>query len=242
VYDVAPKVLPMFDRELAGYATELFRRQGIVVKTEHHLQGIRALEDGVLALRVKENGDGEVSAGVVVWSTGLMQNPLVGRLLRKEFSLPRQTAGEPSKVVAIKKHERTGGIVTDPHLRVQITTPDGDASLPDVFAIGDCSSVSSQSLPATAQVASQQASYLAKRLNKEDPEAAPFKFRNWGTMAYLGSWRAIHQSSADELKGWAAWVLWRTAYLTKSMSIRNKIMVPVYWAMTWVFGRDISRF
>lgn len=42
-------------------------------------------------------------------------------------------------------------------------------------------------------------------------------------MTYLGNWTAIHQSSADELKGWAAWVLWRTAYLTRSMSIRNKI-------------------
>jgi NADH dehydrogenase len=62
-------------------------------------------------------------------------------------------------------------------------------------------------------------------------------------MAYLGSWKAIHQkSSTDGLKGWAAWVLWRTAYLTKSMSIRNKILVPVYWFCSWAFGRGISRF
>lgn len=78
-------------------------------------------------------------------------------------------------------------------------------------------------LPATAQVASQKAAHLAKRLNKGDVGEKEFIFRNWGTMTYLGNWTAIHQSSADELKGWAAWVLWRAAYLTKSMSVRNKI-------------------
>ena len=83
-------------------------------------------------------------------------------------------------------------------------------------------------LPATAQVASQKAVHLARRLNKGDVGEKEFKFRNWGTMTYLGNWNAIHQSSADELKGWVAWVLWRTAYLTRSMSVRNKISTKLY--------------
>ncbi|QLI65619.1 uncharacterized protein G6M90_00g014970, partial [Metarhizium brunneum] len=123
----------------------------------------------------------------------------------------------------------------------------GDGSetttLKDVYAVGDCTSVQGASYPATAQVAAQQAVYLAKQLNRGEGEASkPFKFKNWGVMTYLGSWRAIHQSEADNLRGWAAWVLWRTAYLTRSMSVRNKIMIPVYWVITWIFGRDISRF
>jgi len=91
--------------------------------------------------------------------------------------------------------------------------------------------------------ASQQAVWLGRRLNKNELETSEgFKFKNWGTMAYLGGSTAIHQSSADELKGWPAWILWRTAYLTRSMSLRNKLMIPVHWAVTWLFGRDISRF
>lgn len=86
-----------------------------------------------------------------------------------------------------------------------------------------CFGDTGKGLPATAQVASQKATHLAKQLNKGDVTQKEFRFRNWGTMTYLGNWTAIHQSSADELKGWAAWVLWRTAYLTRSMSIRNKI-------------------
>ncbi|RSL49596.1 hypothetical protein CEP53_009088 [Fusarium sp. AF-6] len=239
IYDIAPKVLPMFDRNLAAYATNMFSRRGIRVKTEHHLQRIR--QDGdVLLMKIKEEPE-EVAAGVVVWSTGLMQNPLVGRLVGQEV----KGAGK------IAKDNKTGGIKVDEHLRVQVESTDNNGntitkSLPDVFAIGDCAVVQGRSFPATAQVASQQATYLGKRFNagtsSQGAPTAPFHFRNWGTMAYLGGWRAIHQKGADELKGRAAWILWRTAYLTKSMSLKNKIMIPFYWLITWIFGRDISRF
>ncbi|CAM1505359.1 Fc.00g109960.m01.CDS01 [Cosmosporella sp. VM-42] len=233
IYDIAPKVLPMFDQNLASYATEHFRRNGIAVKTEHHLQRIRR-EGDHLMMSIKEEPE-EVGAGVVVWSTGLMQNPLVGKLLGQEIE----------GIGKIAKDPKSGGIITDSHLRVQVQSPDGTATttLPDVFAIGDCAVLQSNSLPATAQVASQQAVYLGKRLNtKTTDNGTAFSFRNWGTMAYVGGWRAIHQKGTDELKGRAAWILWRTAYLTKSMSLRNKALIPVYWLTTWLFGRDISRF
>ncbi|KAM4060180.1 pyridine nucleotide-disulfide oxidoreductase [Hirsutella rhossiliensis] len=262
VYDIAPKVLPMFDRNLATYATDMFARQGIRVKTEHHLERIRRDGDALM-LRIREEPD-ELGAGLVVWSTGLTQNPLTGRLLGRHVRLGGGGLGG-----RIARDARTGGIVTDGHMRVQLTasgTDHDDASsssssssstetttttttattattitLPDVYAIGDCAAVQGQRLPATAQVASQQAAYLARQFNRGGGGSA-FRFRNLGTMAYLGSWRAIHQSSADELKGWAAWMLWRTAYLTRSMSVRNKLLIPVYWLATWIFGRDISRF
>lgn len=75
VYDVAPKVLPMFDQKLAQYAMDTFRRERIAVKTEHHLTRIRPDDDcaGCLKLRFKEYGDEEVGAGIVVWSTGLSE-------------------------------------------------------------------------------------------------------------------------------------------------------------------------
>ncbi|RYC60498.1 hypothetical protein CHU98_g5728 [Xylaria longipes] len=256
VYDVAPKVLPMFDQKLAQYAMDTFHRERIAVKTEHHLTRIRPDDAcaGCLKLKFKEYGDEEVGAGIVVWSTGLMQNPLIHKLgskVQEHLSI----TGERISGATMQLHmdAKTGGIVTDSRLRVttvphapekpgeQKQEPDVGV-LPDVFSIGDCAVVAGERYPATAQVASQQATYLAKRLNKGDLETKPFKFRNWGVMTYLGGWRAIHQSSADELTGRAAWFLWRTAYLTKSMTVRNKIMVPVYWFMSWLFGRDISRF
>ncbi|KAI1174251.1 pyridine nucleotide-disulfide oxidoreductase-domain-containing protein [Nemania sp. FL0916] len=264
VYDVAPKVLPMvlpmFDQKLAQYAMDVFKRERIAVKTEHHLTRIRPDDDctGCLKLRFKEYGDEEeIGAGIVVWSTGLMQNPLIQKLATAEVTESLSSSTEEvmsSAAMRLQSDEKTGGLVTDSHLRV-MTVPHSQGApggadqknstsiLPDVYTIGDCAVVAGQRYPATAQVASQQATYLAKQINKDgDANAKPFRFRNWGVMTYLGGWRAIHQSSADELTGRAAWFLWRTAYLTKSMSIRNKIMVPVYWAISFLFGRDVSRF
>ncbi|KAI0199533.1 FAD/NAD(P)-binding domain-containing protein [Astrocystis sublimbata] len=253
VYDVAPKVLPMFDQKLAQYAMDTFHRERIAVKTEHHLTRIRPDENcpGCFKLRFKEYGeDEEVGAGIVVWSTGLMQNPLI-RKLGEKAQAEGQARVAGGTAVQLHMDKKSGGIVTDSRLRATtvLQTPAGhgdkqDASsvLPDVFSIGDCAVVAGERYPATAQVASQQATYLAKRLNKGDLETHPFRFRNWGVMTYVGRWKAIHQSSADEISGRAAWILWRTAYLTKSMSIRNKFMVPLYWLVSWLFGRDITRF
>lgn len=261
VYDVAPKVLPMFDQKLAQYAMNVFKRGRIAVKTEHHLTRIRPDDDcaGCLKLKFKEYGDEEIGAGIVVWSTGLMQNPLIQKLASKVTDAPNPTsigeAAVPGATMRLRHDGKTGGLLTDSRLRVTTVThvpgksgdlgraQDDDVGiLPDVYCVGDCAVVAGQRYPATAQVASQQATYLAKQLNKGAADETPFRFRNWGVMTYLGGWRAIHQSSADELTGRAAWFLWRTAYLTKSMSVRNKIMVPVYWAISFLFGRDVSRF
>jgi NADH dehydrogenase FAD-containing subunit len=265
LYDVAPKVLPMFDQALAKYAMEVFARQGIEVCTEHHLEGIRVADGtlgsahGGLSIKMKEYGAEEIQAGLVVWSTGLMQNPFVEQMVNKQFSAVSEAEAPKSHLL---KDPRTGGIVTDGYLRARIAddtiSKSGEIAisavapvLPDVFVIGDCAVVEgNESLPKTAQVASQQAAHLARQLNKstnDDPidiksSWKQFKFRNWGTLTYLGGWKAIHQSSADSLRGWVAWIVWRGAYLTRSMSVRNKLMVPVYWFVSWVFGRDISRF
>ncbi|KAH8193989.1 hypothetical protein TruAng_011843 [Truncatella angustata] len=222
VYDVAPKVLPMFDQTLATYAMDLFRREGISVKTEHHLTRIRPDEEteGCLKLKIKEYGEEEVNAGIVVWSTGLMQNPLVQKLEESVFTPGSAVSGDASSGTKFKlqKDPKTGGLLTDTHLHIGVVPTESNQEqestasvLPDVYAIGDCAIIEGQVLPATAQVASQKATYLAKRFNKGDADVKEFKFRNWGTMTYLGNWKAIHQSSTDDLKGWAAWVLWRTA-------------------------------
>lgn len=272
VYDIAPKILPMFDQVLADYAMGMFSRQRITVKTGHSIQRIRPDPKGAGGLSLKiQDEDGEVGAGMVVWSTGLMQNPLVEKLVGKSLSgvLPVEGREAPAEY-RLEKDPKTGGIITDDRLRARLVNADRSSSelptqrLHDVFVIGDCAVINNQpNLPKTAQVASQQAAYLGRALNKGTLEDRPFKFRNLGTMTYLGNWKAIHQSSADHLTGRAAWVLWRTAYLTRSISLRNKVLLPVYvstslppclhqtadhaylptkWFVSWVFGRDISGF
>jgi NADH dehydrogenase FAD-containing subunit len=253
VYDVASQVLPMFDKKLADYAMAQFKRDGIKIKTEHHVESLRQgvpksqiSSDGNIkddqpcwTLKIKEAG--EVGVGMVVWSTGLMMNPLIAKQLGKVHTLPRSAIDyqnidkrDVEEVDwSVKKHQRTGGIVSDSHLRL-ILEPQGDqenkprAIVKDVFALGDCAVLEGTMYPATAQVASQKAGWLAKRLNKGDIEANSFKWKDMGVMAYLGNWNAVVQSGPGEITGRAAWFIWRGAYLTKSVSWRNKILIPTY--------------
>lgn len=241
VYDVAPTVLNMFDKRLSSYAMNHFKREGIDIKTSHHVEELRkgvpstfpqdqspehndSLKDPhntCYTMTLQE--DGEIGVGMCVWSTGLMTNPFVAKALRDK----------------VKKDNRSGGIVTNARLQVQ--DPNG-AVVPNVYALGDCAVLEGSSYPATAQVASQKAGWLSKRLNKGDIEAKGFTYKDLGVMAYVGNWNAILQSQGGDISGRLAWFIWRGAYLAKSVSWRNRVLIPVYWFVNWLFGRDLSRF
>jgi NADH dehydrogenase FAD-containing subunit len=269
LYDVASKVLPMFDATLADYAVKNYKRQGIKIKTSHHVEELRQgfpnepdqpehkMKGGVYTLRTKEEGD--VGIGMCVWSTGNMMNPFVRKALGRLHEYPAKSAeittGEiklaEQKQWIIERDSKTGSILVDDRLRVQIQTQykDREAYMKDVWCLGDVARVASGALPATAQVANQQAIWLAKRFNKGDFDTQTFGFRNLGVMTYVGNSKALFQSGSTDregmakgLKGWTAYLLWRGAYLTMTLSWRNKILVPMYWIVNRVFGRDITRF
>ncbi|KAK6614944.1 hypothetical protein H4I95_00096 [Botrytis cinerea] len=279
IYDVAPKILPMFDKNLANYALEHFKRDGIEIKTEHHILGLqRGLpkegengEDGEKGFTLKLKEEGDVGVGMCVWSTGLMMNPFIEKALSSVHTFPTQSAilaGSDSENIAekpesrkweLKRSPKTGGLMVDNFFRVKLATrssPDGakqsqqEATMNDVFALGDVAVLGDMGLPATAQVANQEARWLGKRLNKMEKagkigaaEDKGFTFRNMGVMTYVGGMKAIMQTDGKgEIKGRTAWVIWRGAYLTQTISWRNKILIPMYWAINWLFGRDISRF
>ncbi|KAF8937084.1 hypothetical protein BGZ47_009195 [Haplosporangium gracile] len=226
VYDVAPTILASFDKSLSEYCMTKFKRSGIEVRTGTVVERV---EDGKLVLK---NGK-QIPFGCLVWSTGLTENPM--------------TASLENKILKSKSKR----IMTDPYLRVL----DNEGKvIPNVYALGDCATIKDHELPQTAQVANQQAIYLRKALNKlaKQPEksfsdvTAPFSFKNLGSMAYIGNWEAVVDmtkinENAKE-SGTLAWVFWRSSYLTMSVSMRNKMIIPMYWLMTWVFGRDVSSF
>ena len=64
----------------------------------------------------------------------------------------------------------------------------------DVFALGGNAMIRNASLPATAQTASLQALWLAKRLNKGDLDKERFTFKNLGIMTYLGNAKGFVQT------------------------------------------------
>ncbi|RUP47384.1 FAD/NAD(P)-binding domain-containing protein, partial [Jimgerdemannia flammicorona] len=184
VYDVAPQILGNFDKNLGAYAAKRFRRKGIQIKTGKHVQEITKH-----SLKIQE--DGEVPYGMLVWATGLMQNPLVRSLdgLAKDLGSQR--------------------IITDGRLRV--LNKDSMEPFEDVFALGDCATIQNCDLPATAQVANQKAHYLGRGAmayigNWEavvDMSPVHRKAKEQGHLAWF-FWRSSYLSmSASDLDGGA---------------------------------------
>lgn len=77
--------------------------------------------------------------------------------------------------------------------------------------------------------------------------ARPFQFLNLGILAYTGGGSALAQVAlapdAPAVKGKGAFgnALWRSVYLSKQVSWRNRLLVLNDWIRRNLFGRDITR-
>ncbi|KAK9461279.1 uncharacterized protein V1516DRAFT_354365 [Lipomyces oligophaga] len=230
IFDVAEKILGSFDKSLGSYAEKYFGRQDITIRTR---VSVTEVFPEHMTIRNPDGSIEDVRYGLLVWSTGLAANPFVER------------------IDGFVKDKRNN-LLTNDTLNPFRKTSSGDIGAPDedVYALGDCAQIDRNRLPATAQVASQKAVYLAHELNREAKTRyyvphKTFSFNNRGIMAYLGGWRAILQGGGESkgnLHGRTAWILWRGAYLSMSVSFKNKILIPIFWIANWLFGRDINRF
>jgi NADH:ubiquinone reductase (non-electrogenic) len=205
-------ILGMFDKKLSDYADNYFKRQKIKILTN---MTVSEVQEKKIILK-----DGLVIPfGMCVWSTGNTPNDFV-----KSLEFPKDPRGR---------------LIVDNYLRIKGSE--------NIFAIGDCSTQENSNLPQTAQCAQQEGVYLGKAFNlisKGTPKEVikKFEYSSYGMMSYIGGYNAIVDVSGSRIKGHTAWLFWRSAYLTKLLSIRNKILVPMYWFKAFVFGRDISTF
>lgn len=103
------------------------------------------------------------------------------------------------------------------------------------------------------QVAEQQGRYLARVLNEEakagaQPYTPPsFTYRHLGSMATVGGTSAVLELGEAgkgptlSLRGFTSWLAWRSAYLTRLGTWRQRLFVAANWVSTIVWGRDLSR-
>jgi len=114
----------------------------------------------------------------------------------------------------------------------------------NIYAIGDCGEIPESPFPVTAQVAQQQGKYLGKVLNKlaKGKDIKPFKFSDFGMLAYVGSHKALANTPQFKGSGFTTWLFWRSVYFTKLVSTKNKMLVLFDWFKNFLFGRDVSNF
>ncbi|XP_074269928.1 internal alternative NAD(P)H-ubiquinone oxidoreductase A1, mitochondrial-like [Silene latifolia] len=224
----ANEILSSFDTGLREYAANHLTKSGVRL--------VRGIVKEVEKEKIVLTDGTEVPYGILVWSTGVGPSEFV-----KSLKLPKCPGG------------RLG---IDQWLRVP--------SVQDVFALGDCAGFMEQTgrkvLPALAQVAEREGKYLVELFNnigKQDGGKAycakglllgePFVYKHAGSMASVGSYKALvdlresKDANGISMAGFLSFLIWRSAYLTRVLSWRNRFYVAVNWATTFIFGRDNSR-
>lgn len=175
---------------------------------------VEEVGDGYLKLK----GGEVIPTGLIVWSTG---NSPTGFVKELQF-----------------EKDRAGRLLTNDHLQIP--------QHPEIFAVGDCATVAGSNLPQTAQLAMQEGKYLARALNREarGKDVEPFTFKNLGMLAYVGDSKALADIPKAKVRwhGALTYFFWRSAYLTRLVSWKNKFLVLFNWIMTALFGRDLSKF
>ncbi|MCW3122272.1 MAG: hypothetical protein JWQ38_1764 [Flavipsychrobacter sp.] len=115
----------------------------------------------------------------------------------------------------------------------------------DVFVIGDVSYMETPDFPKghpqLANVATNQAKHLAanfRRLLKNE-QLKEFKYKNPGTMATIGKHKAVVDLPFISFQGRLAWFTWMFLHLMLILSVKNKLMIFINWAISY-FTNDTT--
>ncbi|HET9408709.1 MAG TPA: NAD(P)/FAD-dependent oxidoreductase [Candidatus Sulfotelmatobacter sp.] len=218
-----PRVLPAYSDDLSRSAQEQLERLGVEVRTS---TVVTQVEPGAVHI-----GDTHMNAAVVLWAAGVAASPLGKKL-------SAQT-------------DRAGRVPVEPDLSLP--------GHPEVFVIGDLAAAKDEHgkmLPGVAPVAIQQGRFVAKLIRQEikeegqekkwgAPRLADFarrgnesrpRFHYWdkGSLATIGRAAAVAQFGRIHISGFVAWLSWLFVHIFFLIGFRNRLLVFIQWAWSYV--------
>jgi NADH dehydrogenase len=201
-----PRVLAAYSEELSRKAEDQLRRLGVEVRTSHM---VNRIEPGAVWV-----GDERIPAAVILWAAGVAASPLGGKL-----AVPM---------------DRAGRVLVQP-----------DLSIPghsEVFVIGDLAALADENgtmLPGVAAVAIQQGDWVADTIARdlENQPRRNFRYHDKGSLATIGRAAAVAQfgkSGKFHLSGYFAWLAWLFIHILFLIGFRNRLMVMIQWAWSYL--------
>lgn len=116
-------------------------------------------------------------------------------------------------------------------------------NLPDVYAIGDISIMTTPKYPnghpQLAAVAIEQAKVLAKNFERLSKGAVlrQYEYHDKGSMATVGKRKAVVDLPQFSFQGRLAWLTWMFVHLMLILSVKNKLSIFVNWMFSY-FSND----
>jgi NADH dehydrogenase len=211
-------LLPDLPEAMGRYTTRNLARRHVELIIGDGVTSIDA--DGIALQSGKRIG-----TSTTVWSAGVRPSPVL-----KDLPV---------------EHARNGGIVVGQDMAV--------GGRPGVWALGDCAWIPMKPnahlsdkgawYPATAQHAIREGPVLADNIvaSLRGEPTKPFSYTTMGTMASLGARSGVAALPGGfVLKGFLAWVLWRSYYLLRLPGWDRRLRVAFDWTLGLLFPRDIA--
>jgi NADH dehydrogenase len=208
--DGGEEPLSSFGHNLSERAWRELERLGVELKMRARVTG---MDDTGVDVETPQ-GSERIAARTVVWAAGVEASPLAGLLARATGAAV----------------DRSGRIATLPDL----TLP----GHPEVFAVGDM--VTLNDLPGVAEVAMQgglHAAHTIVRRLRGDGAPRPYVYRDLGSVATIGRFRAICSVGRVRLSGFPAWAVWMGVHLTFLVGWGNRFSTMMRW-LRWLMGRS----
>ena len=221
-----PRVLPAYSEDLSRSAQQQLQRLGVEVRTS---ATVTQIEPGAIHV-----GDTRLNAAVILWAAGVAASQL-GKKLGASV-------------------DRAGRVLVQPDLSLP--------GHPEVFVIGDLAALKDENgkmLPGVAPVAIQQGHFVAKlirselqagtpsfsRTLREEPALSlskggdfgsrpPFHYWDKGSLATIGRAAAVAEFGKIHISGFLAWLAWLFVHILFLIGFRNRILVFIQWAWSYV--------
>jgi NADH dehydrogenase len=167
---------------------------------------VTGIEPGVVRI-----GDTRIVAPVILWAAGVAASPLGNKL------------GAPC--------DRAGRVLVQPDLSLP--------GHPEVFVIGDLAALKDEQgkiLPGVAPVAIQEGKYVGNLIHNELNGKPRQNFSYWdkGSLATIGRAAAVAQFGRIHISGFVAWLSWLFIHIFFLIGFRNRLLVFIQWAWSYV--------
>jgi demethylphylloquinone reductase len=196
------QILPNAPKFNRDTALKALEQRGIWVDLETSVSEITADSIGL----VYKGQTDVIPVEVVIWTVGNQVSPAIGH-----FGLPLDAQGKISvgETLQVVDH-------------------------PKIFALGDAAAIldpAGEYIPSTAQVAFQQADFVAWNVwsSLTDRPLLPFKYTNLGEMMVLGDNNAVLSGLGIQLDGPLAYLARRFVYLYRLPTLEHQVKVGLNW-------------
>lgn len=201
----ADQVLNGYSEEASEKALDYLRRLNVEVRLDTLVKDY----DG---LTVYMQDGSTLSSQNVIWAAGIKANEVAG--------MPEVVYG-PTRRLRVDRYNRVEGVN-------------------NIYAIGDVAYMETEAFPKghpqVAQVALQQAKLLADNLVRmkkgESPEV--FEYSDKGSLATVGRNLAVADLPYMRFQGFFAWILWLFVHLMSLVGARNRVLVFINWAWSYL--------